>query len=337
MNDSSSVFTEYIPLNTKFWLYITFLCPSVICSAFVLYHFSSDRILRRALNNHVIIVLLFTVIFSQATIYPWMLYYFHQTEIWERSFAFCITWAFIDWAVYMLQLLLFAWASIERHILIFHDRWVSTRRKRFMFHYLPLILILVYWLIFYGLIFFYPSCPNTLDFTSMVCFSPCILNNPLVHAFEILLNNLLPNLLIIVFSLTLLLRIVWQKHRIHQPILWRKHRKMTIQLLSISALYLLVTFPWALIVFASMCGWSSDAAGEWTYFTSFNSYFIALLLPFVSLSSLSGLRNRLRKALWCKRATRLVAPEPLGERQLKNNEDLARWWQSSFLTQNKTQ
>ena len=323
MDDSPSEPIEYIPLKTKFWLYIVFFCPSVSCSVFVLYHFFSDRTLRRALNNHVIIVLLLTVVVSQTTIYPWMLYYYVQTDIWDRPFAFCLIWSFVDWAVYMLQLLLFAWASIERHILIFYDKWVSTRRRRFLFHYLPLAIIPAYWFIFYGIVFLYPSCENSLDLTASVCFSPCILENSLVHAFETLLNNLMPNLLIIVFSLTLLLRIIWQKHRVRQPMLWRKHRKMTIQLLSIAAVYLVVTFPWALVVFLRICGWSSGLADSLQYFTAFNSYYIALLFPFVSLASLTSLRNRLKKLLWCKRTTRLVGPEQLGERQLKNNEEIA--------------
>ena len=38
--------------------------------------------------------------------------------------------------IYSLQVTLFAWASIERHILIFHDQWVSTQSRRLFVHYI---------------------------------------------------------------------------------------------------------------------------------------------------------------------------------------------------------
>jgi hypothetical protein len=47
-----------------------------------------------------------------------------------------------------------AWLAIERHILIFHDRWVSNRRGRFLFHYLPLIILVTYILVFYSIAIF---------------------------------------------------------------------------------------------------------------------------------------------------------------------------------------
>jgi len=128
----------------KFWLYLIFLIPSIICTLFVLYYLLFERTLRRSLNNHVIILLLLTVLFCELTQYPWMLYYFSYGNIWERPVAFCLIWGFIDCAVYALQLLLFAWATIERHILIYHDKWVLTKTKRFFVHYLPIIIIIIY-------------------------------------------------------------------------------------------------------------------------------------------------------------------------------------------------
>lgn len=113
----------------KFWLYFIFLLPSIICTLFVLYYLLFDRTLRRALNNHVIILLLLTVLFCEVTMYPWMLYYYYHTDTWQRSFIFCSIWGYIDWAFYLMQIALFAWASIERHILIFHDSLVATRKK----------------------------------------------------------------------------------------------------------------------------------------------------------------------------------------------------------------
>ncbi|CAF3666484.1 unnamed protein product [Rotaria sp. Silwood1] len=48
-----------IPRSVQFWLILIFEIPSIACSLFVLYHLVFDRQLRRALHNHVFIILLF--------------------------------------------------------------------------------------------------------------------------------------------------------------------------------------------------------------------------------------------------------------------------------------
>jgi len=111
-NNSSSSFTDeypYLPLLTnkiKFWSYLTTLIPSIICLFFILYHFLFDRTLRNTLNNHVIIIVLIIGLLYDLTIYPWMIYYYHQDGIWERSMNFCFIWTFIDWIYYKQYCLL---------------------------------------------------------------------------------------------------------------------------------------------------------------------------------------------------------------------------------------
>ena len=177
---------DLIPLLLKFWLDLIFLIPSLICTLFVLSHLLFIPTLRHSLHNHVIIILLLTVLFCELTQYPWMLYYYSHANIWQRPYIFCVIWGFIDWAVYMLQLLLFAWATIERHILIFHDQWVSTRTKRLYFHYLPIIIIILYWSIYYSYIYFYPSCTNTYISSQMICMTVCSFDSFSLHAFDTL-------------------------------------------------------------------------------------------------------------------------------------------------------
>lgn len=306
----SSQTAELIALRLKFWLYIVFLIPSIICALLLLIEFLSDRTLRHSLSNHMIIFILSTVLFCQFTMYPWMLHYFNQDGIWYRSFAFCVVWGFIDWAIYMLQLLLFAWTSIERHILIFHDKFVSTRRRRILFHYLPPLIITLYWILFYTFVYFYPSCENIYDTELVLCATACLFNDFKFRAFETFFNNILPNFIIIAASLTLIVRIFLQRSRMNQPLRWRKHRKMTIQLVSVSAMYLLVTSPWALIIFLRMCGWSTYTAEAWDYYAFFISYYIVLLFPFFVVFSLPGYKQRLEKYFCFARLHRLVAPAP---------------------------
>jgi len=67
---------------------------------------------------------------------------------------------FMDLGMFSLRDFLMAWASIERHILVFHDQWVSTPKKRFFIHYLPLASIVIYIFTLYIIVLFFPPCQN---------------------------------------------------------------------------------------------------------------------------------------------------------------------------------
>ena len=81
-----------IPSKVRFWLYLLVLVPSTLCSLIVLHHLLFNRAPRRALNNHVIIILLLIGLICQLTIYPWLLYYFSHEGDWARSLLFCSIW-----------------------------------------------------------------------------------------------------------------------------------------------------------------------------------------------------------------------------------------------------
>lgn len=311
----------FIPHLVRFWLYLIFLIPSIICTLFVLYYLLFDRTLRRALNNHVIVVLLLTVLVCQMTMYPWMLYYYYYGDSWQRSFTFCTIWGYIDWAFYVMQIALFAWASIERHILIFHDAWVATKKKRFFVHYLPIIIIIIYYLIFYFIIYFFPFCQNTFINAGMICVAICSFNSIGFHVFETIINNIIPSLTIVIFSMALLVRILRQKQRMRQAIQWRKHRKMTIQLLLISSLYLVVTCPSAFMTFLRICGLPNDIGVDFEIVAVFLSYYIVLFFPFVTILSIPELCTKIKTILKLQRPRRLIAPEILPLRHLRRKPE----------------
>ena len=307
----------------KFWLYLVFLIPSLVCSVFVLSYLLVHRTLRQCLNNHVLIILLIICLICQVTIYPWMLHFYLQHRQWPRTLGFCVVWGFIDWALYVTQVILFAWTSIERHILIFHDKWVSTRRKRFFVHYLPITLLLLYCLVFYGVVYFFPPCENIVYSDLTVCVFPCLYTVYSFTMWETIVNLILPNLVIVGFSIALLLRVLWRKHRIHQPIYSRKHRKMTIQLLSIALLYLIFSFPNTLFLLMNLCDLPYDPNGSLKRFAEFFSYYILLLFPFVCAFSLPELRSKVK--CLARRQAGTVAPtsetrgHQQGVRHLNNN------------------
>ena len=312
-NNDSSIDGELSPetLHTMsssvyFWLYLVPLVPSTGCSLVALHHLLFYRAARRALNNHVIIVLLLIDLVSQLTIFPWMLVYYGREEQWDRSLALCAIWGFIDWGLYLTQVIVFSWASIERHILIFHDRWVSTRHKRFVGHYLPLIVLLLYCLIFYGLVYFFPPCENSIRASSTYCITPCLYKSRALNLWESIVHQIIPNTIIVVFNVALLVRTLWRKYRLHQAIQWRKHRKMTIQLLSISLLYLIFSGPNTLLVFLKLCNIPDPSHGVFRTWGGVLSYYQILIFPMVCMFSLPDLLAQLKRRFGCQ--TRSACP-----------------------------
>jgi hypothetical protein len=308
--------------SIRFWFYLVFLIPSILCSLFLLYCFLFDRTLLQALNNHVIIVLLFLGLSSEITNYPWMLYYFRKERIWNRSNIFCDIWSFLDWGTFILQSFLVAWATIERHILIFHDRWVLTKTKRFFVHYLPLLFVLLYCIIWYTVMFLFPPCENLFDTTDAGCAFPCLYTIYPLFMWEVMVHEIFPIVIIVVFSIALVVRVLWQRHRMHQPIQWRKYRKMSVQLLSISLIYVIFSLPYMLVNMMLLSGIQNAIFTAIFDCTQFLSYFVFFLFPFVCVVSLSELRTKMQKFLYLRRPTRSIGPEILAMRALRNNRIL---------------
>lgn len=298
--------------TVRFWLYLFFLIPSFFCSIFVLYHLFCHGKLRSHLFNHTVVVILIIGLIYQVTIYPWMLYYYHQKGVWERPLIFCAIWSFIDWGLYYTQIILIAWATIERHILIFHDRWVGTSRRRFLIHYLPLTLLTVYCVIYYSVIEFFPPCENKYRNGSIICLEICSMAIRSLYAWDLIVHQVLPNLIIITFSIALIVRVFRQKRRIGQTLRWQKHRRMTIQLLSISILYLTCAFPITVFsVFHLNTPIDSIRKDMLEYLLLFN-YSMILLFPFVCLFSLPNGRYRLKiRFYFGRRSCRTVGPTSL--------------------------
>lgn len=101
-----------------------------------------------------------------------------------------------------------------------------------------------------------------------------------------------PILVIVLFSFLLLMRIIWQKHRVHQSMRWRKHRKMTLQLLLISLLYLFFLSPATVTNSVILTGVSHESIADANGLTIYLTYFLILLTLFVCALSLPKTRTR---------------------------------------------
>ena len=300
--------------RAKYSLYLLVLIPSIVCCLIVLSYLVFDRALRQALHNHAIIIILFLTLIQQVTIYPWMIHFSIREGEWQRSLIFCEIWTYLDWSIYITQMILFAWATMERHILIFHERWLITKKNRFLIHYLPYIFILLYCFNIYTMAFFYPPCENLLKSSVSYCLSICLSNYYIFYMWESIVHQLIPVVIIVVFSIGLLVRTVWHKHRMHQAVQWRKHRKMTVQLLSITLVYLVFSFP-STVVYTATFFISVEVVTDAAFqYTGFLSYFTFLVFPFVCALTLPGLRKKMKKTLNFRRRRATVHAMPLRTR-----------------------
>jgi hypothetical protein len=254
---------------------------------------------------------------------PWLLFFYQRGVAWQRTPTFCLIWKYIDITVYVATSKLVAWTSIERHILIFHDKWVSTKKKRLFVHYIPFVSITAYCLIYYAFTICIDQCNKRFYYNVMYCgYTSCVYRYPAVLYFEFISGGILCSLIIALFSITLVIRTVWQKRRAHQPVRWRKHRKMTIQLLFITSLFYVIYLPPVVLAVARLLGMPSYIGNDYSVFISqFLSYYITFLFPFACLSSLPQLRTRIRNTIrWpCRREIRIIAPQQLPMRVLKGN------------------
>ncbi len=115
----------------------------------------------------------------------------------------------------------------------------------------------------------------------------CILvSSPLIALWDAIIHNTIPTLLISLFNATLLGCIVWHKYQLHQPIRWKRYRKLTIQLLIISMWYLLIHFPMMLDVCLLLTGANNPIVIEMRSYLVYLSYYFILLMPFICLISM---------------------------------------------------
>ncbi|CAF4049075.1 unnamed protein product [Rotaria sp. Silwood2] len=317
---------SFLSNPVRFWLFLTALIPSGGCSIAILYHMLSSQTRRRAIHNHVIIVLLFNNLIYELIDISLFLNYYRLDAVWPATQSLCLMWMFINEALYSVSTIAVAWASIERHILIFHNQWLSSTRRRFLIHYVPLALLVSYIILFHFIVIIFPPCENKYDYTQEMCgHQLCFHDSKLIGTWDSITHNIIPTLTIVIFSITLLMRVLRQNRRMHQVVQWRKHRKMAIQLLSISLLYFVLYIPIMCIELAELCCIHYELSNGFKQYARFFSYYVIFLLPFVCLASLMEKSWRLRNIFSCwYRPTQLVHPTALPTTRFVTREPNAR-------------
>ena len=280
----------------QFWTILVLEVLSLACTLFLLYHLLLSRRLRLGMHNHIIIILLVLTLGIEIFDNPLYIDAYRLGKT-RNSFtlvpSICLMWWFFDYGVYGSINVFLALGSFSRHILVFHQRQLlRTARQRFFIHYLPLIILSLYLSGFYVGVIVFPPCENTFDLESLGCgLTPCYSGVSYLNLWDFMFNGITCTFIEATCSLGLLVRVFWQKHRAHQPMNWRKHRKMAVQLLSVSCLSLSMSFPLSLINVVRQVGGPGLAyfAVELNTCIAYLSAVVILLLPFVCLAGLPEL------------------------------------------------
>ena len=292
------------------WIFLIPLIPSVVVAIFTLYHLIINRTLRYALNNHVIILLLSLGLIVSLTDVVWLIYYFRVGIVLSSTPAFCLTWLMVDTAIYVSIQVLMAWASIERHILIFYPSCFATRNKRLLFHYLPLIVCVAYPTLFYSVVFIILPCNRPFYYRAPLCARySCLSRYSWLALWDSICHFMLPAFIIGIFGIGLVVRVLYSRYRIRQRIDWRKYRKLTIQLLPISILYIVLKCPPMIMFAVYTAGVDLGVGGSYFSAGVFFSYWSILLTPFATVLSLPNLRTKCKRLIFFWRGRNMVGPQ----------------------------
>ena len=281
---------EILPYPIRFGILLEFDIPSILCSIFLLYLLLSHRKLRQTLHNHIIIILLIVNLNSQLLDNSFYLHYLRIGYVRPSSPVLCIIWILVGYQIYVTSTLLVALVSIQRHILIFHHRWILEKRNRLWIHYFPMLILLLYSLS-YGcvLLILILTSQFTYDYNRPMCtqMEKWIKRYPGLSMWNLIVNELLPTPIIVVFSFALLVRVVRHKHLVGLAITWRKQRKMTMQLLAISILFCMINLPPILLHTSRWIRDEQQLPGirQAQIYFSYFTYYQSIFLPFVCILS----------------------------------------------------
>ncbi|UJR12309.1 hypothetical protein I4U23_016486 [Adineta vaga] len=192
--------------------------------------------------------------------------------------------------------LLVAWASFERHLLIFHSNIFNLKWKNVCFHYMPPILISIYQIIFYIYCSFFFPCETQVDFDNNICYYGCQSRDPSIGMWQTSFHGIFPLICVLICNGALLFRVYRSKARLQQSINWQKYRTMIFQLVSIAFLYLSLNLPFY-IAYIWVITAPSPMAVMLLQRTGFLTYFVPLLFPFACFLSIPQLGSKMKQIL----------------------------------------
>ncbi|UJR07908.1 hypothetical protein I4U23_012191 [Adineta vaga] len=281
---------DYVPSQAQYIILLFIIPLAIACNIFVLYHLLVDKNLRKELHNHVIIVILFATLEFNLIHAPFSINLFRTGSVWPRSIIACSIWRFTAYLGCNANDVLLAWAAVERHILIYHSNMLRISRNRFLFHYLPIILLVIYLFGFNAACFLTPACFANYNFNVVFCDATCLNSVPFMASWYLMVNQLVAATLAIIFSLILWVRVIVKRKRSKGSIEWRRLHKLTMQVVVITILFIILEMPYAITCTLAYTGYFTGSI-IFDYSNSislFFCYIMPIIMPFACFLGLSN-------------------------------------------------
>ncbi|CAF0966218.1 unnamed protein product [Rotaria sordida] len=265
-----------------------FQIPSFCCAMIIFFKFLEKTSPLRRLQNQ---LLMYLLIFATCTIIielPNTQKFLWTGSVTIQRYWFCYFWNILFSAMATLNRALTAFMSIERHFLVFHPHIYRTSRSRFLFHYSPLICIIVIIIIYISVTHISVTCPNhPFNYSMFLCGYTCASIVENFGTTYVWLYVFLPTMVTTIACLLLPIRFIIQK-RHFQRIQWYRARKMIIQTSFIASIYTICWLPNVIILQLLINKHISTISPVINLFLTFTPYVTSLLTPFIVLHTASG-------------------------------------------------
>ncbi|CAF0785015.1 unnamed protein product [Adineta steineri] len=309
---------RYLIHRIKFFVVLFLEISAIILFLLIFLFFITNRRYLNKLQNQALLIL-FIVNFIQLSLgIPILMHFLRFSRVTPETSIYCKTWMYIESTLDAANEFLVAVISIQRHILIFRPNLLNIRFKLYLLYYLPLLFCIIYPIIFYMSTIILYSCDDAQwNFTLNMCGDTiCYFsNNAILAGYDWIVNTGLPIMAIILGNIILVIRVIKQKHRRQRTVSWSKQRHMTLQLISISSLYLVTWLPSIIIGLSQQINPSDYLYGIGEYILSDLTYLVCLLLPWMSLGLLPDFKKWLLKLLrHVKKPTNIVGTTTLKTR-----------------------
>ena len=296
MNDT--VFSQEMASTRqiKFFAFVILEPPALICNILLVYYLLFDRTLRQNLYYHSIAALLTACLLTNLIVVPRIINYLYSGHTLPETNINCLIWQWCDYLLFGIVNILIFCVSMERFLLILYSYLYGTARRRFIFHYLPIIILIIYITIFYTAAILMNSCELNFNFGQPLCGFPCYTMTTSISLYDTIVHSWLPLFGSTFVDVYLVIQVVHRRQTIQrQRAQWRKYRKMLIQLIVISSLYLTLQIPFYTTLSIRLFTVLPDSVLY--IFVNYIYYFfwlLTLLLPFVCIGSIPEIVGKLK-------------------------------------------
>ncbi|CAF1333118.1 unnamed protein product [Adineta steineri] len=126
---------------------IILLSISILCSIPIFIYF----------YQHLTFILILLCFLDMIINYPIALYQNRNRRVICETSSFCAWWNLWTYSLITALVWIAACGSVERHLLIFHNTLMATRKRRFFLQILPMLTAITYSYIFYFIVIIFHS------------------------------------------------------------------------------------------------------------------------------------------------------------------------------------